>query len=58
MIWGHLGQVFVLILVFVMGSSRCLAAHRPSSSRRRPAVSRRREMLAGPGRGGAEATAN
>lgn len=51
MIWGHLGPVFVLILVLVMGSSGCLAAHVPSS-RRRPAVSRHRERLAGPGRGG------
>lgn len=33
-------------------SSSCLAVHRPSSSRRRPAVSRRRERLAGPGRCG------
>lgn len=52
MIWGRLGPVFILILVFVMGSSICLAAHRPSSSRRRLAVSRHRERLAGPGRGG------
>lgn len=51
MIWGHLGPVFVFILVLVMGSSSCLAAQVPSS-RRRPAVSRHRERLAGPGRGG------
>lgn len=52
MIWGRLGPVFVLFLVLVMGSSSCLAAHVPSSRRRRPAVSRHRERLAGPGRGG------